>query len=255
MEIGKRTFDLISIESQAKSVWSHLEEIHRKGFSREKVFHDWLDLMLLGLQRRDPEYLEHIKPYVNNAEIGKRPVDQLANAFAELMLQMQQNCTDILGYMFTTEITRGENGQFFTPDTICELSAKIMIGEPVTEKPNISDPACGSGAMLIAGIKQAPNGFFCGIDVDARCCKMATLNMLFRNVNSIIIHGNTLTLEIYTAWETKRTYLGGEVRQLAEHEMHIAREWLEAPLRNSAELQEKNKEEPASNKHGQFSLF
>ena len=102
----------------------------------------------------------------------------------ELMMQMQRKCTDILGYLFTMEVTRGENGQFFTPDTVCEMMAQMTLGEPSEEKVSISDPCCGSGRMLIAAQKIYPNAVFVATDIDPRCAKMTTLNMLFRNAEA-----------------------------------------------------------------------
>lgn len=93
----------------------------------------------------------------NSGVIGTRPADYFADALGELMRQLKRNCTDILGHIFTEEITRGENGQFFTPETVCQFMAQIMVPEPTEEVFTYNDPCCGSGRMLLAMQKLAPN--------------------------------------------------------------------------------------------------
>lgn len=242
---------LPTVEESAAAVWKQLKPIMAKGYSPDKVFHEWLDLTIYALQSRDPEYLEIMGRYNNKGAMGERPADYFANALGELMRQMQQNCTDVLGQIFTDEITRGENGQFFTPDAVCELMAHINCPEVIQKELWYHDPACGSGRTLIAMQKRIPNGAYVGIDVDARCAKMTALNMLFRNAKGIVYHGNALSLEIWRAWEIKRTPFGGEIREVPESEMPRAQEMLKSTLQG-------NKQEPsisAINKHGQLVLF
>jgi hypothetical protein len=43
---------------------------------------------------------------------------------------------------------------------------------------------------------------------------MATMNMLVRNTNSVIVHGNTLSMETFGDHRTHRTALGGVIRSL-----------------------------------------
>jgi type I restriction-modification system DNA methylase subunit len=215
-------------EESAKAVWKCLQPIMAKGHSPDKVFHDWLDLMIYAFQCRDPEYLQIMARYNNDGKTGERPADYFANALAELMRQMQQNCTDVLGQIYTDEITRGENGQFFTPTHVCELMARLNCPDVTQEPLRYADPACGSGRTLIAVQKRVPNGWYLATDIDARCCKMTALNMLFRNASGIVVHGNSLSLETWRAWETKRTMLGGALREMPEEEMGVVKTLLEA---------------------------
>lgn len=243
---------LPTTEESAKAVWKQLQPIMGKGHSPDKVFHDWLDLAIYAFQRRDPEYLEIMGRYNNKGTMGERPADYFANALGELMRQLQMNCTDVLGQIFTEEITRGENGQFFTPEAVCELMARLQQPEPTGEALNYADPCCGSGRMLIAMQKLVPHGRYFATDIDARCCKMTALNMLFRNATGIVVHGNSLSLEVWRAWETKGSYLGGTIREVPESQLAAVREMMEAPLR---EAQKQREADRVVNRNGQLVLF
>ena len=84
--------------------------------------------------------------------------------------------------------------QFFTPMPLCELMARMTIDETAPENARIADPACGSGRLLMACIRLRPRGYYFGVDKDPTCAKMAALNMLWRNVDSHIVWGNSLSL-------------------------------------------------------------
>lgn len=228
-------------ESSAKAVWAQLRHITAKGHSPDKVFHDWLDLTLYAMQRRNSEYLEIMGEYSNTEAIGKRPADYFASALGELMCQMQQHCTDVLGYIFTAEITRGENGQFFTPSNVCELMAAMSCAKLTQKKLRYADPCCGSGRMLIAMQKRMPNGWYFATDIDARCAKMTALNMLFRNAAGIVVHGDSLSLEVWRAWETTNSYMGGSIRELSAEELPAIKEMQENMLKQSMRERQKHK--------------
>lgn len=245
------------VELQSNAVWNHLERIVARGFSSGKVFHDWLDLMLFGLQGNDPEYLRTLEPYQDKREQGERNADIFASAFRELVIQLKENCTDILGQIFTVHITRGENGQFFTPEVLCDFISMITAQKDDNSSASINDPACGSGRTLIAAIKHKPCGWYIGTDLDARCAKMTVLNMLFRNVNSLIVHGNSLTLEVWNVWETKHTVSGGVfIQYTPEQVVKFKQKFVDGVFQNSEE-QCKNELIPTlmPNKNGQYSFF
>ena len=62
----------------------------------------------------------------------------------------------------------GQNGQYFTPDHVCELMAKMTIPE-IQDGQSVCDPACGSGRMLIKATEVNRYGQFYGVDIDRRC--------------------------------------------------------------------------------------
>ncbi len=72
------------------------------------------------------------------------------------------------------------------------------------------EPACGSGAMVIAlahemkdaGINYQQHLHVTAIDVDPKCVHMAYLQFALLHIPAIIIHGNTLSLEEFGRWHT-----------------------------------------------------
>ena len=94
----------------------------------------------------------------------------------------------------------------------------------------VLDPACGAGACLIAAAKEQTfeqNGraIFVGQDIDLNCARMTALNLMFFNLDGIVLWGNHLALEVREAWETRRSLVwGGSIRPLDREE---ARVWLE----------------------------
>lgn len=86
-------------------------------------------------------------------------------------------------------------GQFFTPDCICDMMATMNIGpEPYR---TISDCACGSGRMLLAAHALQPLNFYHATDLDGMCVKMTILNFCLHNASGLVVHGNTLSMEVY----------------------------------------------------------
>lgn len=93
------------------------------------------------------------------------------------------------------------------------------------------DPACGSGRMLVAGIRKNRFTTFVGTDTDLLCVHMATLHYLVRNANTWIIHGNSLALEAQGGYHVRRTPFGGELIRLTPEQ---ATQILEAPFGSKA---------------------
>ncbi len=200
-----------------------LDDIGRKHSGRERVFDDWLTTMVCCLAggTREEEYLHTIQPYVAG-EKGKRDIDKFAELFARLVNVMEETRADILGDIFQGAITRGQNGQFFTPDDLCKLMVQLTVadggreGEEKEEAPDaelaairsmfgksIHDPCCGSGRLLLAAAKENPHGYFVGQDVDHRFAKITAINLALWNLYGKVIWGNSLTLDC------KRIYYTG----------------------------------------------
>ncbi len=84
-------------------------------------------------------------------------------------MQENQECgelRDVLGAIFEAiGLSNERNGQFFTPENISRMMAKMMIGNKVqefTEKPyiTVSDPCIGSGRMLLAFANELQEIFY-----------------------------------------------------------------------------------------------
>lgn len=121
------------------------------------------------------------------------------------------------------------------------MMAKMMI-EPTADEITICDPACGSGRFFIHAQPLAPKAQFTGIDRDLTCVHMTALNMLVRNADATVIHGNTLSLETFGGYQTRRTAFGGAIRTLTAQQ---ASTFLTAAVKAQAEQQPTTEPSPA----------
>ena len=182
-----------------------------------KVFNDLLTISICSfhqiniksrLQIKDQEnealYLETIKSYKNE------DLDHFAHALGALQLNVLDHpYSDILGEFFMNEITKGQNGQYFTPENICDFMAKI--NQPIFENQKadrVLDPACGSGRMLLSYAKQDHKNYFFGADNSNTCAKMATLNFFLNGLKGEVSWMNSLSMEWYGGWHINMNGLG-----------------------------------------------
>lgn len=158
----------------------------------------------------------------------KHPADHFAEALGAWMLAMQTEPQDYLGQIYEEEsVTNEHAGQYFTPEPLVEL----MMGPTCPELADdqiLADPAgCGSGRMLIAGIRKNRFATFVGVDTDLTCVHMTTLNCLVRNANSYIVHGNGLAMTAMGGFAVQRTFAGGELHRLSQDQ---AQKLLQSPF-------------------------
>lgn len=211
-------------------VRKELEAITAKGYNSYRVFEDWVGLMFYAFQRDDPHYLEIMGQYRNTGPMGQREAGHFANATACLLEYMQATHEEVLGTLFEEYASNPYMGQFFTPSSVAQVTARIcqtlsMTGDRFT----VLDPACGAGGCLIAAAKeqtfeQNNRAFFLGHDIDLSCARMTALNLMFFNLDGIVLWGNHLALEVRGAWKTRRSVaFGGSLRPEDKEE---ARAWL-----------------------------
>lgn len=226
-----------------KVIRKQLGMVQSMGHHMSRVFNDWTSLMLSALMSDDAEYLATMKQYDNTRTYdGLRPANCFANAFGALMLHMRETNEEVLGALYMEMASNPHSGQFFTPPAVCDMMARIAGHDSeVPEAPvRILDPACGAGAQLVAAAKNmsivAANGsFFMGIDIDPACCRMAALNLLFFNLNGVVVHGNALSNESWGGYATSRSLaFGGSIRRLAQEEAAGALEGAAASLEVAA---------------------
>ena len=198
----------------------HLQRITHQHFFRS--FEDWLALAVNAFLRDDDAYMAIMRRYgPRDAPMGTKdhPADHFARALGAWMRAMQAEAADYLGRVYEEQaITNAYQGQFFTPEPVVELMAAMTMPEELADSALVHDPACGSGRMLIAGIRRNRFATFVGVDTDLTCVHMATLNCLVRNANSWIIHGNSLSLEAWRGYHVRRTAFGGELHRLSQEE-------------------------------------
>ena len=212
---------------------------------RSKVFNDFLTASICGyhqiniqskLQIKDETneklYMETIASYTKE-EINTFP--KLLGIFIQSVHQAPYG--DLLGEYFTEHITKGQNGQFFTPTAVCELMASLQAEPNTVENKSVADPACGSGRLLLAFAKSNPKNFFYGADNANTCAKMATLNFFLNGLRGEVAWMNTLSMEWYGGWKINNNGLG-----ILPIEKEDSRIWSHPP-------------KPNENKDQQLTLF
>lgn len=170
------------------------------GSNYNKVFEDFLTMCICcfsqniftGKSFYEDEYLSVIEPYKANDTLKYFP-----ELFAEMIIYMEEKKdnsqgNDLLGEFFQQEITRGRNGQFFTPFHVCSMMGQMVSAE-VTNNLKVLDPTCGSGRMLMAFAKNASviHRYY-GIDIDPLCVKMSAINLFLNGLSGEVICANSL---------------------------------------------------------------
>jgi type I restriction enzyme M protein len=79
--------------------------------------------------------------------------------------------------------SKQRQGQFFTPEPLCNLIAQVSINPP-SEKigGTCLDPCCGSGRLLLAANAINPSLYYVANDIDSLCVKMSAINMCLNGV-------------------------------------------------------------------------
>jgi type I restriction-modification system DNA methylase subunit len=162
----------------------------------------------LAAQTREPEYLEEAKRW------EKPDMDLFAEAFAALVGEMESRpFEDIIGgyYMEFAVSHKGQqwNGEFHTPKPICDLMARMTLGD-MESLPNegpitVCEPACGAGAMILSLAEACSPEIrrrlrVTAIDVSRTACDMTFINTTLWGIPTRVIHGNTLSMECWAAW-------------------------------------------------------
>ena len=219
-----------------------------------EVYCDFLQLAIDAfLSDHTPEHPRE-KDYMKI--IGKYSHDE-AQKFGDMLglvfMYMRDTGKEFLANMWMQLAANSNLGQFFTPPVLCDLMSQINYDavdwdKYSPEKPCcISDPACGGGLTLFYAVKKFPvekrNSLFIhGVDVDINVCHCAALNMLFLNVDAVIIHGNTLTMEVWHVFRIRHHLAGGEIYEVKDPEQ--MRRWMEFGFRRDGKGCEKSPEKP-----------
>lgn len=208
-------------ENDIKDILDELHAITNAGNSHYRVFSDWIDLMLVSLQRDDDAHQQLVSPYVKGDQPGsKEAITHYADAFGLLQARTDQFNHDVLGEVYETFGMQSDRlGQHFTPHNLSDFLAETTMSKDANieedRPPRVADPACGSGRLLVSCAKHvSPDAFFHGIDKDELCAKMTVLNLCLFNMNGLILQGDALTREYTHAWETTRTPTGGRISEL-----------------------------------------
>lgn len=168
-------------------------------------------------QDLENEYLEIIKRYSKEDQL------RMSELLGEVVMGLEHQFCDFLGSVFMElEISSSHLGQFFTPYPICQMMARLTCSDKIdalndgAEFIELSEPACGGAAMVIAfaeamrenGLNPQTQLWVQCIDVDRVAVMMAYIHMSLLGIPGEVIHGNALTLKFHRSYKTPFHSLG-----------------------------------------------
>ena len=176
------------------------------------IFTNWLDYVidqnLFTVKKRELDFKGHEQEYF-----------EMFSAWANLQNEYLESNPDKYWYdylgqfyedIIQSKFRAGSRGQFFTPAHVCDVMAELTTcGKPKEHYDGkvFNDCAGGSGRLLLAAKKFAPNAIFVLCDLDSVAVKMAVLNFFIHGMRGAAICKNTLTGEFFEAYRINN-YLG-----------------------------------------------
>lgn len=193
------------------------------------VFSDWCECAAISLRNaadlngredREARYLEIVRKY------DKTIIETFPQILGEVIQALEEAPQDILGQVFhTLELHNTARGQFFTPYPLCKMMAAMLAGSPGEMKSIIGkrgymlaqEPACGSGAMIIALAEAVKDAGFnyqkclhvTAVDIDSRAVHMAYIQFTLLHIPAVVIVGDCLAMKFREEWPTLAHIMGG----------------------------------------------
>jgi hypothetical protein len=186
----------------------------RSGHNTARIWDDWISSMALALsnscdrrpavwEAREAEYMEIVARH--GAEVMAKfkamffgMVDELEAAYGEY--------SDLLGGIYMgLEMGNDARGQFFTPDSLCQVMAATTITHDAmhahVEKDGfftLCDPAIGGGAteVLRAGLNPAEHLHITGVDIDQGVLRMCYVQLAIMGAAATLQVGDTLRMQM-----------------------------------------------------------
>lgn len=163
----------------------------------------------------EERYMRMVETYRNKDDV---------RAYPELLAMAVLGVQDGLDYLGTVssqlEILNPKQGQFFTPMSVCDLMAQMLIGDlkPQIEKQGylaFGESAAGAGAMLLAARKvykqQAINHnlhmFAYAADISKLAYQMCYLQLAMAGIPAYVEHANSLSGESFEGAWTMAAYV------------------------------------------------
>lgn len=151
---------------------------------------------------------------------GPDGMKAIGRMFGHLVEGLELKRSDFLGHVYEDLNATVKNfGQFFTPDSVSALMARITL----PEKPEpgrivrLNDPTCGAGALLIAGAEafveaggRQGDMLILAEDLDATACCIAYTQLSLLGYPAVVRHMDSLAMKVYEGpWYTPGYFLHG----------------------------------------------
>lgn len=170
-------------------------------------------------EQREKRYLQIINEYDSAMQ------NLITEIFSKIFVLLTQQINSAVGFndylgelYMRSETSSKKAGQFFTPYCVSKACAEITLNEKIIneaiEKDKIltlSEPACGSGGMVIAAADVLYYKYKFNIarnlvvecsDIDSRCVHMAYLQLGLAGIPAVIFKRDTLSMQTWERWET-----------------------------------------------------
>ena len=190
-----------------------------------EVFTDFCKMGAISLyqpfaksQELEAEYLKIVGKY------SKEEAQIFPELLSLVVIALSDRMGDFLGECFTDlNLSSKYKGQFFTPYHISKLMAEVL-GESKKEIETVSDPACGSGSMIIARadclkdmkINYQKTMLVQAVDIDNLCVAMCYIQLSLLHIPAEIVHGDSLTLKVYKKWYTPAYFMSSHTFDMKE---------------------------------------
>jgi hypothetical protein len=190
-----------------------------------QVFADFCELAALAI-RNSVDLHDHATREARYVAIANGYTPEEMSRFAELLakltMKLDDELDDILGHLYMSlDLGSDHIGQFFTPYHVSQLMAQIICPDYAAKletEPFITllEPTCGSGGMIIAvaetmraaGFNYQQQIHVTAQDIDTTAVHMTFITLSLLHIPAVIIHGDTLTLEVRDRWATPAHILG-----------------------------------------------
>jgi hypothetical protein len=179
------------------------------------------------LTERDTERCDALEAQYMR-QVGRWPKDDVRNVFPKAVAQLMQCYAeephkDHLGVLAAEEgLLSSSMGQFFTPDSVCALMAKMNVGDIKAQLKakrrkfiTVAEPAAGAGAMVLAvateirrqGFDPVTTMWVEATELNYLSYQMCFLAFTFAGISARVVHGNTLSNEIFDTSLTPPTVM------------------------------------------------
>ena len=200
-----------------------------------QVFGDFCELSALAIRNsvdlnghdeREERYMAIIGEYT------PEEAARFGEILGKLTDELGGDLSDVLGHLYMSlDLGSDEMGQYFTPFEVSKLMASMTcagFAERLAVQPyiTVSEPTCGSGGMIVAladtmraaGFNYQEQLHVTAQDLERTSVHMTYIALSLLHIPAVVIHGNTLTVEVLDSWYTPAHILGGWSSKLRARE-------------------------------------
>lgn len=185
-------------------------------YDKKEIFRDFIACFAISLsnavendndieEQREKEYLHTINKY------SKREREQIPVLTKIVIDELEKEVRDVLGDVFMELQLGNSKDQYFTPFSLAKLMAHMIDNNKTDDEEFvITDPACGSGALIIAkavilgerGVNYQKQMKVYATDIDRTVLLMCYIQLSLLGINAVCEVRDTLEGTCYETWYT-----------------------------------------------------